>query len=127
MWEALEIAQKGTFGIKENIVNTLVTEYELVRTKSGESIVEFELRWTHLINQWATLGRTSHQNFQVRKMLNILTNELEAKVIAIEETRGESMRSIVVLFWSLSEYEGKMKFKRGLDEMDDNKEKKRKV
>ena len=41
----------------------------------------------------------------------------EAKVTAIEEARGESMRLVAALFGSLSEYEGKMKFKKGLDEI----------
>ncbi|KAI9090252.1 hypothetical protein K1719_028798 [Acacia pycnantha] len=31
MWDALEIAHEGTTGIKENRVNTLITEYDLLR------------------------------------------------------------------------------------------------
>ena len=92
-------------------------EYDLLRMKSGESIAEFQLRFTHLINQLSALGKVYDQNSQVRKILNILTKDWEAKVAVIEEARGESMRSVAALFKSLSEYEGKMKFKKGLDEI----------
>ena len=40
MWKELEIAHEGTTGIKENRVNTLMIEYDLLRMKSGESIAE---------------------------------------------------------------------------------------
>ena len=41
----------------------------------------------------------------------------EAKVMAIEEACEESMQFVATLFKSLSEYEGKIKFKKGLDEI----------
>ena len=107
IWQALEIAH----------VNTLMTEYDLLRMTSGESIAEFELKFTHLINQLSSLGKVYDQNSQVRKILNILTKDWEEKVMAIEEARGESMRSFTTLFGSLFEYEGKIKFKKGLDEI----------
>ena len=94
-----------------------MTKYDLLRMKSGESIAEFQLRFTHLINQLSALGKEYDQNSQVRKILNILTKEWEAKVIAIEEARGESIRSVAALFRSLFEYKGKIKFKKGLDEI----------
>ena len=50
MWDALEIAHEGTAGVKQNRVNTLMTEYDLMRMKPSESIGEFQLRFTHLIN-----------------------------------------------------------------------------
>ena len=117
MWDALEIAHEGTAGVKQNRVNTLMTEYDLLRMKPGESIGEFQLRFTHLINQLAALGKEYDQPVQVRKILNILNKEWEAKVTAIEEARGESMMSVAALFGSLSEYEAKLKFKKGLDEV----------
>ncbi|KAI9110957.1 hypothetical protein K1719_018077 [Acacia pycnantha] len=65
----------------------------------------------------AALGKTYKQPVQVRKILNILNKEWEAKVTAIEEACGESMSSVAALFGSLSEYEGKIKFRKRLDEM----------
>ena len=91
--------------------------------KLGESIAEFELRYTHLVNQLAALGKVYDQHTQVRKILNILSKEWEAKVTAIEEAKGESMRSVASLFGSLSEYESKLKFKRELDDIGDKKKK----
>ena len=98
MWKALEIAHKGTSGIKENRINTLMTEYDLLCMKSEVSIAKFKLRFTHLINQVLALSKVYDQNSQVRKILNILTKDWEAKVMVIEETRGQSMRSEATLF-----------------------------
>ena len=123
MWEALEVAHEGTSGIKENRINTLITEFDLLRMKEGESIADFELRYTHLINQLAALGKSYEQKTQVRKILNILSKEWEAKVTAIEEAKGESMQSVASLFGSLSEYESKLKFKRELEEVGEKKKK----
>ena len=53
--------------------------------KPGESIGEFQLCFTHLINQLAALGKEYDQSVQVRKILNILNKEWEAKVTVIEE------------------------------------------
>ncbi|KAI9074835.1 hypothetical protein K1719_043209 [Acacia pycnantha] len=51
MWKALEIAYEGTSQIKENRINTPTTEFDLLRMKTGETIAEFQLRYTHLTNQ----------------------------------------------------------------------------
>ena len=112
MWEALEVAYEGTDGIKENRINTLTTEFDLLQMKPGESITDFQLRYTHLINQLHALGKEYDQRTQVRKILNILSEEWDNKVTAIEESRGESMRSVAALFGSLAEHENKLKFKR---------------
>ena len=53
--------------------------------------------------------------------MNILSKEWEAKVTAIEEAKGESIRSVASLFGSLSEYESKLKFKRELDDIGEKK------
>ena len=58
----------------------------------------------------------------MRKILNTLTKEWEVKVIVIEEARRE-IRSVATLFGSLSKYEGKIKFKKELEEIDDKKKK----
>ena len=73
--EGFEIAHEGTTSIKENRVNTLMTEYDLLRMKSGESVAEFQLKLTHLINQLSALEKEYDHNSQVRKILNILTKE----------------------------------------------------
>ena len=59
----------------------------------------------------------------MRKILNILTSEWDAKVTTIEEGKGESMKSVAALFKSLSEYKEKLKFKKELIEMDGEKKK----
>ena len=117
MWDALEIAHERTIGVKQNRVNTLMTEYDILRMKPNETISEFQLRFTHLINQLAALGKIYEEPVQVRKILNVLNKEWEAKVTAIEEARGESMASVAALFGSLSEYEAKLKFIKGLEEV----------
>ena len=59
----------------------------------------------------------------MRKILNILTKEWEAKVTTIKEAKRESLRSVPALFGSLFEYEGKQQFKRELEEINETKKK----
>ena len=77
MWQALEIAYERTSKIKENRVNTLIIEYDLLRMRSRETIAEFEFRYTYLVNQLGALEKFYDQSFQVRKILNILSKEWE--------------------------------------------------
>ena len=64
----------------------LTTEYDLLKMRDEETIAEFQMRHTHLINKLVALGKTYDQRSQVRKMLNVLSSKWEAKVLAIEES-----------------------------------------
>ena len=57
MWDALKIAHEGTSGVKDRKVETLVEEFHKFEMHDGERIRDLEIRFTHLINNRAALGR----------------------------------------------------------------------
>ncbi|KAI9125671.1 hypothetical protein K1719_003089 [Acacia pycnantha] len=89
------------------------SEFTIREAEDRENLlVNFNSDSLTLINQLIALGKEYEQPAQVRKILNILTKEWEAKVTAIEESRGESMASVAALFGDLYEYEGRSNSKR---------------
>ena len=70
-----------------------------------EPIRELELRFTHFINNLASLGKDIPEREQVSKILKILKGDWITKVTILQEVQGESTSSITALFGSLAEYE----------------------
>ena len=70
-----------------------------------EPIRELELRFIHLINNLASLGKDIPEEEQVSKILKVLKGDWITKVTILQEVQGESTSSITALFGSLAEYE----------------------
>ena len=69
MWEALETAHAGTSGVKDRRVEMLVEEFHKFTMLPDEPIRDLEIRFTHLINNLAALGKTISEKEQVNKIL----------------------------------------------------------
>ena len=100
MWEALEIAHEGTSGVKESRIHNLTHQYELFKMNPGETIKDMQIRFTHIVNHLAALGKIYSQADQVYKILKSLPMEWQPKVTAIEEAKGASIRSVAALWES---------------------------
>ena len=105
MWEALETAHAGTSGVKDRKVEMLVEEFHKFTMLPDEPIRDLELRFTHLINNLASLGKTIPEKEQVNKILKVLKGDWLTKVTILQEVQGDSTRSVTALFGSLAEYE----------------------
>ena len=66
-WEALETAHAGTSGVKDRRVEMLVEEFHKFTMLPDEPIRDLELRFTHLINNLASLGKNIPEEEQVSK------------------------------------------------------------
>ena len=53
----LEVTHEGTNDVKQARKHTLIQEYELFRMQSGESIVDVQKRFTHIVNHLIGLGK----------------------------------------------------------------------
>ena len=103
MWEALEAAHSGTKGVKARRVEMLVEEFhKFAMLSPTEPIRELKLRFTHLINNLASLGKDIPEEEQVSKILKVLKGDWITKVTILEEVQGESTSSITALFGSLA-------------------------
>ena len=105
MWDALQTAHEGTTGVKDKRVEMLVEEFHKFTMVPDEPIRDLEIRFTHLINNLAALGRTISEKEQVNKILKVLKGDWLTKVTILQEVQGESTKTVTALFGSLAEYE----------------------
>ncbi|XP_058785608.1 uncharacterized protein LOC131660382 [Vicia villosa] len=105
IWDTLVETHEGTAEVKRSRLNTLSQEYELFRMQPGESILELQKRFVHLINNLSALGNKVSTEEQNIKVLRSLTREWQPKVTAISEKENLSRMTSTTLLGKLQEYE----------------------
>nr|KYP56651.1 hypothetical protein KK1_002895 [Cajanus cajan] len=75
---------------------------------NGESISDFQNRFTHLINHLVDLGRKFEKEELNLKVLQCLDRSWQAKVTAIEESKDLTSLTLATLFGKLREHEQKL-------------------
>nr|KYP32980.1 Retrovirus-related Pol polyprotein from transposon TNT 1-94 [Cajanus cajan] len=108
MWDTLQVTHEGTSDVKRSRKHTLIREYELFRMQNGESISDFQKRFTHLINHLVDLGRKFEKEELNLKVLQCLDRSWQAKVTAIEESKDLTSLTLATLFGKLREHEQKL-------------------
>nr|KYP31692.1 hypothetical protein KK1_047851 [Cajanus cajan] len=108
MWDTLQVTHEGTSDVKRSRKHTLIREYELFRMNNGESISDFQKRFTHLINHLVDLGRKFEKEELNLKVLQCLDRSWQAKVTATEESKDLTSLTLVTLFGKLREHEKKL-------------------
>ncbi|XP_075111176.1 uncharacterized protein LOC142181674 [Nicotiana tabacum] len=58
IWEALQTAHEGTTQVKQSKIDMLTTVYELFRMKDDESVQNMHTRFTSIINELHSLGKS---------------------------------------------------------------------
>ena len=87
----------------------LVSEYEVYKMKSDETISEIYSKLTVLTNGLKSLGKSYSEYEIVRKILRSLTFAWHTKATVIEEFRNLSNTTIDELIGSLMTYELNLK------------------
>lgn len=123
MWDTLQITHEGTDEVKRSRLNALSQEYELFRMMQGESIVDMQKRFTHLINHLMALGKTYTVAELNMKILRSLTREWQPKVTAISEKKSLSRLPLAALFGKLQEHELELSRLDRLEESENRKNK----
>ena len=90
MWNKLELIYEGTSKVKETKANLLITEYEMFKIKSDESIFEMFVRLMQLINNLKDLGKDYSNSNLVRKVLRSLSLVWHIKATVIEDSKNLS-------------------------------------
>jgi len=57
MWDILEVTNESTTDVKRARKHALIQEYELFRMQQGESIVDVQKRFTHILNHLIGIGK----------------------------------------------------------------------
>jgi len=108
MWDVLEVTHEGISEVKRARKYALIQEYELFKMQKGESIVEVQKRFTHIVNHLMGLGKEFDKEELNIKVLKCLDRNWQPKVTAISESKHLSIITIVALFGKLREHEIEM-------------------
>ncbi|XP_009778397.1 uncharacterized protein [Nicotiana sylvestris] len=87
IWEAVQTAHEGTTQVKQSKIDMLTTKYELFKMKDDESIQDMHTRFTSIINELHSLGKSISRNKLVRNILSVLPSSWESKVNVITEAK----------------------------------------
>ncbi|XP_068503597.1 uncharacterized protein [Phaseolus vulgaris] len=108
MWDTLEVTHEGTNDVKRARKHTLIQEYEMFRMLKGESIVEVQKRFTHIVNHLMSLGKIFDKEELNIKIIKCLDRSWQPKVTAISESKDLTCLTIASLFGKLREHELEM-------------------
>ncbi|XP_050896565.1 uncharacterized protein LOC127103342 [Lathyrus oleraceus] len=122
IWDTLVETHEGTVEVKRSRLNTLSQEYEMFRMLPGESLVELQKIFLHLMNHLIALKNTFTNDDLNLKVLRSLIREWKTKVTAISEKKSLSTMTSTSLFEKLQEHGLEL----GILEQHENQEKKSK-
>ena len=108
MWDTLEVTHEGKNDVKRERKHTLIQEYEMFRMKKGETIVEVQKRFTHIVNHFMSLRKTFDKEELNIKVLKCLDRSWQPKVTAISESKDFTSITIASLFGKIREHELEM-------------------
>ena len=101
MWDILEVTHERTIDVKKTRKHSLIQEFELFRTQQGETIVDVQKRFTHIVNHLIGQGKQFDREELNIKILKCLDRSWQPKVTAILETRDLTTLTTVALFGKL--------------------------
>ncbi|MQM16315.1 hypothetical protein Taro_049271 [Colocasia esculenta] len=109
MWDKLQLIYDGTFEVRETKASILVSEYEMFKMKSDETISEMFARFMLLVNGLKRLGKDYSNSDLVRKVLRSLPSAWHTKATIIEDSKNLSTMQLDELIGSLMTYEINLK------------------
>ncbi|XP_019189509.1 PREDICTED: uncharacterized protein LOC109183937 [Ipomoea nil] len=104
-WDALETTYEGTASVKQSKLQMVQTDFEDLKMKDDETIVDFHARVQELANRASILGEPITQKRLVKKILRSLPPRFRMKVTAIQEHDGWEKKMVQQLIGSLQTYE----------------------
>ena len=84
-WETVRMMRMGVERVREAKAQTLRKEFETIRMSDGESIDDFAMRLTGLVNNIRTLGDTLEEEKVVKKFLRVVPSKYTQVAISIEQ------------------------------------------
>ncbi|KAG9442737.1 hypothetical protein H6P81_018591 [Aristolochia fimbriata] len=104
-WKILEVHYEGAESVRAVKLQMLMTQFELMRMRDDETILEFEGKIRDIANQSSNLGDRIPQDRLVKKVLHSLSSKFKMKRIAIEENRFLNDMTLDELIGSLKTFE----------------------
>ncbi|KAL6521415.1 hypothetical protein OROGR_017984 [Orobanche gracilis] len=105
IWDTLALMCEGTELIRENKLSVATQKFDNFRMKAGESIDQIDSRFTKIVNEINSLGKTYDNREMALKVLRSLTPEWSMKAVAMRESKDLNKIKIQELFSDLKAYE----------------------
>nr|GEY91094.1 zinc finger, CCHC-type [Tanacetum cinerariifolium] len=121
IWDALKTRRVGEKRVQQARLQTLKSDFEMLRMKEDETIDTFTGKLTTLVNKEASLGNTIEDQTLVRKLLNVVPDRYLQIVASIEQYSDLSEMTMEEAIGRLKTYEEIIKYKKG--KQVDNQEK----
>ena len=86
VWDSLKIRYLGAERVQKAHLQTLKSEFEVLRMKGGETIDKFAEKLRGMVTKYSSLGATLEDSTLVRKLLDSVPDkffQLVASIIAI--------------------------------------------
>ena len=85
MWDTIELLMEGTAEVKENRLDILTSQYEAFKSFPGEIVSQLFERFTRLLNELSTQGKSYPLRESNRKFMLTLPHHIEHRVASIRE------------------------------------------
>ena len=122
LWKSLETINEGTSQIKESKINRYMCDLDNFKMEAGEEIEVMISRFTMIVNQLSSLGKSISMSDQVKKILRSLPKDYRICTSSIRESKDINKLQLDDLVGKLLEFE--MDLKRDLKEEEEGKRRK---
>uniref|UniRef100_A0A151UDX4 Retrovirus-related Pol polyprotein from transposon TNT 1-94 n=1 Tax=Cajanus cajan TaxID=3821 RepID=A0A151UDX4_CAJCA len=103
-WDLIQVTHEGTLEVRRARKNTLIQEYETFKMTQGETIMDMQKRFTHIINHLKGLGKIFDEEEVNVKVLKSLNRRWKPTVTTITESKNLAQMTSAELFGKLREY-----------------------
>ena len=117
-WEALKTMHLGDDRIKEARVQTLKSEFEKLQMKESESVDDFALRLTTIINGIRALGEKFEDTYAIKKFLRAVPSKFLHIASAIEQFGDLKTMTVEEVIGRLKAHEERLRDYSNKDEDD---------
>ncbi|KZV38163.1 hypothetical protein F511_40979 [Dorcoceras hygrometricum] len=105
IWEKLVQICEGSDETKENKLTVAQQKYEAIKMKDGETMTEFDERFSAIIIELNSLGKEYSNRKLVLKVMRALPREWDVKIMAMRESKDLNKMELHDLFANLKAYE----------------------
>jgi len=108
MWDILEGTHEGTQNVKRAEKHALIQEYEIFRMMKGETILDVQKRFTHIVNHIISIAKIFEREELNIKIFKCFDRTWQPKVTAISESKNLTTLTTTSLFGKLREHKLEM-------------------
>ncbi|KZV30819.1 hypothetical protein F511_34161 [Dorcoceras hygrometricum] len=105
IWEKLTQTCEGNDETKENKLTVAQQKYESIKMKDGETMTEFDERFSAVVIELTTLGNEYSNRELALKVMRALPREWDVKTMAMRESKDLNNLELHDLFANLKAYE----------------------